>query len=908
MGEDHLSPALRGYLDSVEQTLARAGTEPLVLAGILRDLEGQIAEMRSAEGCSDEAILSRLDPPRAYVDSPPLPSADKPPETGRGGRAEPVFCPPRLGPFSIHWWIAAVLAALAIGVEATTRICAINFFDPMPTLLQLFGLLPVPILMAYTGFRLKRGPTKAETPWFIFFNGYLCAVCLGYALAFLPLTPMAVIAVGWFGLGLLPLAPAFSLLAVIHQGCRLRQWNQSGPRRAGLWRGWLAGAVLAAGLFGGWEGWHYLVDTAIMNALDDSGQANLERLRSLRGGETLLSYCHAGVGSRYARRFQVDECRALYYRLTGSDYRETPPPKLGFSMADRGEGEGWRERFNADLEVGTNAVGSRSKNLFLKNASLDVSVAAAPDGTDAGPGVAYAELTLEFFNAGDFAREARCQIMMPPGGVASRLTLWIDGEEREAAFGKRNVAREAYRQVAVARRRDPALLTTAGPDRVLLQCFPVNPDTPMKVKVGFTIPPLPDGQKAVLAMPFLSERNFAVAAGARVTFWAESRAALEVNFPGLKAEKLSAPRLTNEGKISVQGDPAGTVHAIRGVLAPASLASVGLALPISRKGAVYRGELGGVISTRTLTGAAPLENRLVAMVLDTSLHCATLFQEGRSLDWRALLAKIPGDVRLALYAGPLSAPPMTRDEALRQWPELMRGLRFSGADEQVGNLEKAWDLCAGEANAAVLWLHGKAPFGLADASGLEQRLRRRSGDGAIGAPIIVSKQFVPGPNRIEENFAGAGGFVRLPPEDGLEPGERMARLFPNLRYPKMCAAEYRSDMRDAREATASDGSAHIARLAFARYLAEGMWRNPSGSSMAGDIETALRLRLVTPGTGAVVLESKAQYDAHDLDSEANRNTVPIIPEPEEWALMLVTAALLAFLAWRKKAEARRIAA
>jgi hypothetical protein len=63
-------------------------------------------------------------------------------------------------------------------------------------------------------------------------------------------------------------------------------------------------------------------------------------------------------------------------------------------------------------------------------------------------------------------------VQLPPGGVVSRLTLWVNGEEREAAFAGRSQTRQAYQQV-VSRRRDPVLVTTAGRDRVLVQCFPV---------------------------------------------------------------------------------------------------------------------------------------------------------------------------------------------------------------------------------------------------------------------------------------------------------------------------------------------------------------------------------------------------------------------------------------------------
>ena len=49
---------------------------------------------------------------------------------------------------------------------------------------------------------------------------------------------------------------------------------------------------------------------------------------------------------------------------------------------------------------------------------------------------------------------------------------------------------------------------------------------------------------------------------------------------------------------------------------------------------------------------------------------------------------------------------------------------------------------------------------------------------------------------------------------------------------------------------------------------------------------AVRNQLVTPLTGAVVLEKKEQYDRHDLKA-ADPMTVPAIPEPQIGVLVVV---------------------
>jgi len=64
------------------------------------------------------------------------------------------------------------------------------------------------------------------------------------------------------------------------------------------------------------------------------------------------------------------------------------------------------------------------------------------------------------------------------------------------------------------------------------------------------------------------------------------------------------------------------------------------------------------------------------------------------------------------------------------------------------------------------------------------------------------------------------------------------------------------------------------------------------------ISLAARYQVVTPVSGAVVLETAQQYAQSDL-TPVNPGTVPTIPEPEVMVLMVVAGAFLIFLAYRK---------
>jgi hypothetical protein len=98
-------------------------------------------------------------------------------------------------------------------------------------------------------------------------------------------------------------------------------------------------------------------------------------------------------------------------------------------------------------------------------------------------------------------------------------------------------------------------------------------------------------------------------------------------------------------------------------------------------------------------------------------------------------------------------------------------------------------------------------------------------------------------------------------------------------------------------AEAPKGSDHIARL-WAKERIDALLRD-QGSSRADAVALAVQYRLVTPVSGVVVLESKQQYDASKL-TPVTQATVPTVPEPHEWALMLVACLALAWLAWRTR--------
>ena len=100
------------------------------------------------------------------------------------------------------------------------------------------------------------------------------------------------------------------------------------------------------------------------------------------------------------------------------------------------------------------------------------------------------------------------------------------------------------------------------------------------------------------------------------------------------------------------------------------------------------------------------------------------------------------------------------------------------------------------------------------------------------------------------------------------------------------------------------GSEHIVRLWARDRVLELMRTNPAHNRAAA-VALATQYHLVTPVSGAVVLETKQQYDESRL-TPVSQATVPTVPEPHEWALALIACAALLWLA--RQARQRQLAA
>lgn len=794
-------------------------------------------------------ILTRLDAPAEPVATPPpaapaaaAPRAKKPYRINIAGLI-------LVGLFGVF------LPALTLVVEALTGMCASIVFDPIPTWLHAvcIALVPAAVFLTLHTLRSPERPLWRTTGWL---SGLALGIGLFYVFMFSIITPFAFIGIMAMGLGLLPLSPLSALICGVFLRVRLAgvARKEARPRLAPLWLTMPLGLglllVLAVPAI--------LTQVGVGLATGGDREARIrgiELLRRFGSEEELLrsSYLQRNMQAnpldllvdRYYPPAPLEQVREVYYRVTGQPFNAVRPPTLrnqrGNMLFDVND---W------DFDQAGDRVSARLRGLTLEQSRLDGKV-------EARSGVAYQEWTLVFRNSAQTEREARAQILLPPGGVVSRLTLWINGEEREAAFGGRSEVRAAYQKV-VARRRDPVLVSYAGPDRVLLQCYPVpaNGGT-MKVRLGITQPltPQSDGY-CPLALPRFLEANFGLAASLKHAVWFEGDAEL-VTTAALKREQLDGGRFGARGELAAAA-----------VEEPVTLSLASTAVTSTAWHSDERAPDRPAIVQRLVAAPMPALQRL-AVVADGSIH---MQKHGDAI--RALLAHLPSGVpaQLFLAADRVETPPP-------------QALHFGGGCDNVPALIRAWDWAAEQPGGAVLWLHAMQPLESEQTEALLQLWQRRP-----NGPQVFAYQFGAGVDRIGEKLGTVECFHALPAVRGPAPDlDALLAEWTGHSTPLVWIRTRVESNAVPRDAIA--GSSQVVRLWAADEI-QRLARSRAQGDRARAVALAKTWQLVTAVSSAVVLETAEQYRAANLQAVDPATAPDIVPEPGTLLLALLGGLLL----------------
>lgn len=774
------------------------------------------------------------------------------------------------------FFAGVIMPVISITVEATTHVCAEAFFDPIPTTWHLLLVIFVPMAQLHVWFCVHRGAITRPV-----LTGLVNAVAIGislfYSLVYVPLLPLAALTL-MFVVGILPLAPLLSFVASLVMRVQLKQVPSTTPQKsfALTKAGLFAGLGITAALLVAIELPGSLTRYGLQMAASDDPETRskgIQFLRSFGSREYLLRACYgrSGWAMNFSSFFLITqnpvrpaEAQQIYYRVTGETFdASAPPTRAGGRLIPADE-------FVFDRDQGGEQIAGKLKGLSLASSKLDGSM-------DAPGGVGYMQWTLVFLNDWQVQREARAEIQLPPGAVVSRLTLWVNGEEREAAFAGKGKVKQAYQQV-VQQRRDPVLVTTAGRDRILVQCFPVPPNGgEMKVRLGITVPlVLEDEHNVRLLFPHFVNRNFSIPGNFTHSTWIESQALMVSG-----SSYLSKGRFVSD------------VFTLGGGIPDADLSrpetTINLTRPNVNSWSKDPFENGDFMIKQSVVERVTKHVYRIVLVVDTSAgmeHTAPFIVTA--------LRSIPTHFDVKLVLANADELPNLTASGIDEISAKIQNATFAGGADNTTALLKAWDLAVEKpGNNVIVWIHAPQLMQLHAVEELRQGWERRP-DG----PQLYSFRTESRSDEIEKRLDGIDEVKSVPRMDYLQADleNLLQRLTGQMKTLEFVRTSKKVDQYPA-PGEAIETSDHLARL----------WANDEVARILNARDETLtdaaiilgsRYQLVTPVTGAVVLETAQQYRASGL-TPVEPGTVPTIPEPEMVALLLVVVLFLSWLAWRK---------
>jgi hypothetical protein len=751
-----------------------------------------------------------------------------------------------------HSIFGVFLPALALGFEIVTGWSDEIYVNPIPTVMHAILVGMVPAIIAVNLYRCVL--RKSIRPWDLHLNSLCIALSIVYSVIYLPIAPFGVIGVVAYGIGFLPLAPLIALLSAYRLRKALKR-RLNAETTLG-WRHFFVGFAAGLALLTVASIPRFVTDYGIAQYTRNEGEARsaaIQLLRSFGSERALLKACYQrarpvffwGGGSG----LETAEARKLFYRVTGESFNDHRREPAGF-LSMRG-------RSSFDRDLGGEHVGQRVEQIHLQESRLDGIL-------EPQAGTGYVEWTMVFRNDDERREhEARMLLSMPIGGVASRVTLWVNGEPREAAFGTKAKVRAAYESVAVRQRRDPVLVNWAGPDLLLVQCFPILPNGgEMKIRIGMSFPLEVDARASLnYRYPAIVSENFSMADNLRHSVWYETKIDGEIHSlppADLSTEVLYADKPMLRHNQEVLLAELKSAHPTRGSplrLAPALPSRVEAAAP---QAVVIDG-------SRSMR---PQVERISKWLTQQQEHFDLYLASDEVQHFRG--------------NGPACA----------DW---LRSQKLSGGQDNVPALVEALRTLLPAATRdnpqTLYWFSGSQPIQLSGTERIWQLFERRELAIDIVA-CLTTREY----NALYE-------LAPLSYSECLYLDEQGVLSPATITFEEVGAL---------REAPA--GSSHAHRIWLAdqiRALARETYQRQAGlgpakfqSAIAAIAHRAAEAYLVTQLSGAVVLETDQQYRDNDLEA-GDPNHVPTVPEYKHFALILGLGVLTWMIGGRSKWRCHR---
>jgi len=413
-----------------------------------------------------------------------------------------------------------LLPLTAMLFECTFHFCAQHFFDPFPSAshVVLFALIPLSNFLVWLG---TRRDLSNHYAFMSLCSGMAMGVSCLYTLMLLPLTPISCFFTLALGLGLLGLAPLLSVPCNYIAGKSVCQMAARKGTYFNAHQFEHMGHMIILVMVIAIELPSTLTRINLSRAADEHpamAQDGINWLRKFGSREVLLRACYERsgratdiLGSLYESGHPagVDAARRIFYKVSGKPFNSVPIPKSARATIQHAGvidnpadlNAGVADEFDIDTDIAGEAVSAVARGLSLTDSKLDGQI-------DATAATASLNWSMAFTNEGKIDREVRAKILLPPQAVVTKATLITGKTERDAIIMVRGKARSRYKQAVMAR-KDPLLVSTCGPDQVLVQCYPVSAGETVTIKLVMAAPmELDKNSNAFLNLPAFLERNF----------------------------------------------------------------------------------------------------------------------------------------------------------------------------------------------------------------------------------------------------------------------------------------------------------------------------------------------------------------------------------------------------------------
>jgi len=447
--------------------------------------------------------------------------------------------------------------------------------------------------------------------------------------------------------------------------------------------------------------------------------------------------------------------------------------------------------------------------------------------------------TLTFHNSSASPQEARCEIAIPKQAVVSRVTLWVDGEPREGVFASTAKVQQAYQAVS-ENQRDELLVTMSAPDRLLVQCFPVPASGgESKIRIGFKLPlETTDGKVCSMKLPQMLASNFIQTKRHRVNI-----------------ASLVAPKPTVSG-LALKKKAAG--YSLEGIVKNPDLISGAATLVVQRSTPFTE------TATLDWYSRKPrfIVERLKEIVTPAPKRLFVLIDSSASLkDYAAQIketvANIPDRLKpIISFAG-------------KPTQIIINAEAFEGGQDNWTALREAIETAAEQPNSAVLWIHGPQP--------VEPKLAESSVLDLVHRVCLYDLQIESGSNSLLSalRMEDASGLITYETVGTETSARSLKALLPiwdkgtkntnQLAIERTIALDKpHCPVVDDRQVSAQV-SALWAKDEVTRLLASGQQHEAQ--------VLASNYRLVTPATGALVLDYAKDYKNNRLNPGASNDSV-----------------------------------